>query len=114
MLVNVGEKLHVLTRRLFESDVRRHFAGEVKAAESLAVRLEGYLFVFDAAKNAWVKRPEKRTRIVGLADSGHVVKVIPSGVNLDELEYRISPDKHLVVTDGRGFSLDINEFGAHR
>lgn len=35
-------------------------------------------------------------------------------VKLSELEYRLSSERHLVVTDGRDFSLDINEFGAGR
>ena len=32
MVVEPGEKLFIVTRRLFEGDLRRHFVGEVKAA----------------------------------------------------------------------------------
>jgi hypothetical protein len=114
MLLSTGDKLHVITRRLFEGDLRRHFVGEVLAVSEVGVRIEGYVFVFDTVKNQFVKRLEKRIRLIGFLDCGHIVKVIPSEVKLDELEYRLSPEKHLVVTDGKGFSLDINEFGVGR
>ena len=114
MLVNKGEKVHVMTRRLFEGDLRRHFAGEVMEASESGVRLEGYVFVLDPTKNHFVRRVEKRVRIIGILDSGHIIKVIPPDVRLEDLKYLLSPDKRLVVTDGREFSLDVNEFGLGR
>ena len=114
MVIRAGEKVHILTRRLFTEDVRRHFVGEIKAVDGSLARVEGYVFVFDGARNDWVKRAEKRLRILSLADSGHIVKVIPPEVVLDELQYQVSSDKRLTITDGRDFSLDINEFGSQR
>ncbi len=114
MVVKVGEKLHVITRRLLESEVRRHFVGQVTETEGGLVRLEGYVFVHDEATNEYVRRPEKRIRIIGIGDAAYIVKVIPGQVSLEDLAYRIGPDGHLVVTDGSEFSLDINEFNARR
>ena len=114
MPISVGEKLHVITRRLFEGDLRRHFAGVVTAVEGNIVRLEGYVFIFDTRANAWDRRHEKRTRIVGVGDSGHIIKVIPPEVEIDALVYQLDASRHLVVTDGKKFALDINEFGAQR
>lgn len=116
MVLNIGEKIHVVTRRLFESDAKRHFAGEIEAAGENVVRLRGYAFVFefDAMVNHFVRRPELRTRIVSLTDSDNLINVIPSKVDLEELEYKLSPKKHLVITDNKDFSLDINEFSGAR
>jgi hypothetical protein len=116
MVLNVGEKIHVVTRRLFESDAKRHFVGEVEAAAESIVRLQGYVFVFEfnAMVNRFVRRPERRARIVSLTDSNNLINVIPSEVDLEELEYKLSPKKHLVITDNKAFSLDINEFGSAR
>ena len=114
MLISVGEKLHVITRRLFDGDLRRHFAGVVTAVEGDIVRLEGYVFVFDTRTNTWDRRDERRTRIVGLGDSGHIIKVIPGEVDLRDLNYQMDATRHLVVTDGKKFALDINEFGSQR
>lgn len=114
MIVRVGEKLHVITRRHFEGDVRRHFIGVVTEAEGDLVRLVGYVFVFENVTNRWVKRPDLRTRILSVGDSGQIVKVIPQNVGLEALSYQLSPAKHMCVTDGKDYWLDINEFGAQR
>lgn len=114
MILKVGEKLHVITRRLFDNDLRRHFVGEVQAASEAVVRLEGYVFVFDPSNNQYVKRPGRRVRVVGLADSGSIMNVLPAHVDIDALSYQTSPENRTVLTDGKSFSLDINEFSASR
>jgi len=114
MVLKEGEKVHIITRRLFENDLRRHFVGEVQAVSEVAVRLEGYVFVFDAGDVRYVKRPERRVRIFGLADSGSIINVLPAHVDLDALSYQTSAENHMVFTDGKSFSLDINEFSAIR
>jgi hypothetical protein len=114
MVLKEGEKVHIITRRLFENDLRRHFVGEVQAVSEVAVRLEGYVFVFDAGDVRYVKRPERRVRIFGLADSGSIINVLPAHVDLDALSYQTSAENHMVFTDGKSFTLDINEFSAIR
>lgn len=110
MLLKAGEKIHVITRRLFESDVRRHFAGEIVAASESVARVKGYAYVFYPGPNEYVRRPELRERIIALADGSNVINIIPQNVNLEELVYRPSEQNRLVVTDNKSFHLDINEF----
>jgi hypothetical protein len=112
-VVQSGDKLHIITRRLFEGDLRRHFVGEVVGASDDLVELRGYTFVFNPGTNEYQKRPELRKRILSLADSGHIVNRIPRDASIDSLEYR-TVDHRLVVTDKKGFSLDIHEFGPSR
>ena len=113
MVIELGEKVHIITRRKFEEDLRRHFLGVVLAVDGSLVRLEGYTFVFNANKNAFIKRPEKRVRIYDLSDSGYIVNIIPKEAELENVSYKMS-ELRLFVTDGKTFSLDINEFGPHR
>jgi hypothetical protein len=110
MLLKPGEKIHVITRRLFEGDIRRHFAGEIVAASESSARLRGYTYVFYPGPNEYVRRPELRERIIALADAGNVINVIPQDVNLEKLVYRPSEQNRLIVTDNKSFHLDINEF----
>jgi hypothetical protein len=63
MLFEIGEKIHIMARRRFEQDIRRHFVGTVLASDGTVIRMEGYTFVFDSNKDIFIKRPEKRTRI---------------------------------------------------
>ncbi|MDH3242000.1 MAG: hypothetical protein OEO83_15200 [Alphaproteobacteria bacterium] len=105
-----GEKLHVMTRRQFEGDLRRHFAGTVMGATDHLVRAEGYVYVFNPSACEYRKRADLRTRIFSLTDAGNIVYVLPPETVVERLEYRIV-DGRLNVTDGINVFLDINEFG---
>jgi hypothetical protein len=105
-----GEKLHVIIRRSFEEDIRRHFVGEVIAANGAAVRIRGHAFVFRPAQNDYVQRPDLGERIVSLVDATNIVSIIPETVELEDLAYRQSDQGRLVMTDDKSFRLDINEF----
>ena len=106
----VGDKVHIMTRRLFADDVHPHFVGEISAVSGPLFKAQGYVFVFDSATNSYLKHPAVRTRLFSLSDAGHIINVIPQEVDLDSLKYRVV-SKRLEVTDGVGFSLEINEFG---
>lgn len=112
-VIESGDKLHIMTRRLFEEDVRRHFVGEVITAASSLVQLRGYTFIFQVGANEYRRLPEERTRIFGLGDSGHVVNKIPKEVEVASITYR-TVENRLVISDGRSFSLPVNEFGSTR
>lgn len=77
-VIGVGEKVHVITRRLFKEDIRRHFAGTVTAIEGSLIRVEGYAFIFNPVMLDYVFRPEFRTRVFGIGDSNEVINVIPT------------------------------------
>ncbi|MDH3225515.1 MAG: hypothetical protein OEM67_00275 [Thermoleophilia bacterium] len=106
----VGDKLHIMTRRLFADDVHPHFVGEVSAVAGPLFKAQGYSFVFDSGTNSYVKHPEARTRLFSLSDAGHIINVIPQEVDLNSLQYRVVAGR-LAITDSRHFSLEINEFG---
>lgn len=111
--IAIGEKLHIITRRLFDGDLRRHFAGEVTAVSGELCEVRGYAFVFNPGVNRYDKRPELRTRLFSVGHDGLIVNKIPRETSITALDYR-SVEKGVVVTDGGTFSLDINEFGTSR
>lgn len=113
-MLSKGDKLFVITRRLFEGDLRRHFVGEVQETTERAVRVQGYMFVYDDANNVYVRREGERTRIFSLVDAGLVINVLPRDVALKDIQYRDDEENHLVLTDEKSFKLDINEFGFYR
>jgi hypothetical protein len=111
MVLEKGDKIHVLTRRNFENDLRRHFIGAVLDVTDSTVRVEGYAFIFDVGSGGFVKKPDRRMRIFGLVDTGLIIFVLPAEWNLEKTSYQRSSDNQLVVTDGTTCTLDINEFG---
>lgn len=113
--IEIGEIVHVITRRSFDNEPRRHFVGSIVAASGLDVRVQGYAFIFDAGHTAmYAKQPELRTRIFNLADSGLIVNILPAHVVVDEVRYEIDGDGRLLLTDGTKRLLAISEFGSSR
>lgn len=113
MPLMIGEKVHVIERRRFDTDLRRHFFGVVEAASEVAFRAVGYVFVYDPGSSRYVRLDTQRTRIIPLASEGIIINVAPPETNTDTVEYDDSTGR-LVVTDGGAFRLDINEFGRNR
>lgn len=113
MTVDVGEYVHVVERRRFESDLRRHFLGRVDRADGITIRASGYTFVYDHGRTAYVRSDRQRTRIFGLNAGGLIVNVVTPDTNLDDVRYQ-EVGGRLVVTDGASLLLDINEFGPNR
>jgi hypothetical protein len=111
MIIEKGDKVHVMYRALYENSTRRHFLGEVQAAEGPACRIKGYVFVYDPRTTEFVRKPEIRITIVDLSDSGYVVNIIDSEVNLCNVKYKYMQGTGLIATDDKEFSLNINEFG---
>ncbi len=110
-LLNPGDKIHVMHRRRFEKDVRRHFVGRVEVYEHGAARASGYVFVIDdLSKHLFVKRPDRRTKLVPVTSGDVIVNVIPPEVDLERVTYEIK-DRTLWVTDEAGWSMDLKEFG---
>jgi len=114
LILKIGEKIHVMVKRMFEGDIRRHFVGEIKAVGDSAVRVEGYVFIFDESNNEYLRKPELRTRIFSLIDARILINVISPATVVHKVVYRLSEDNKLVATDGENFQLDINEFGTRR
>ena len=111
MIIEVGEKLHIMYRSIYENSTRRHFIGEVIATQGSVCRLHGYVFIYDVKKTEFVKKPEKRTTIMDVAESGYITNVIDSAVVLEDVRYKYAQNVGLIATDEKSFTLNINEFG---
>ena len=112
MIVGKGSKAHIVYRALYENSTRRHFLGEVVEAEGALCRIEGYMFILDHKTDSYLRRPDLRTTIIDLADSGYVVSVIPTTTDIEKVSYKYLPEIGQVATDGGDFVLNIDEFTA--
>lgn len=111
LLLNPGEKIHVIHRRYFEKDVRRHFVGQVEAFADGVARASGYVFVIDDLnKHLFVRRPDRRIKLIPITTGDVLVNVIPDSVDLAQVRYELG-DRTLRVTDGSTWIMDVKEFG---
>jgi len=114
MILEPGEKVHIIMRRNFENDPRRHFIGEIVETGEQVAKVKGRAIIFDSVNIQYEVKPDTRVRIISLTDARNIINIIPHETKIDNIKYVMSPEKRLVVTDGENFSLDINEFGVRR
>ena len=105
------EKVHIVEHRRFESDLRRHFIGEVQFYDNDHLRVKGSLFVFDHGCGEFVKVPPERTRVFSI-DNHISITVLPEEFDLASALYKRNATD-LVFTDGKTVELDIGAFGSH-
>lgn len=113
-LLTAGEKVHVIRRRGFDGDLRRHFVGEVVEVSGSSARVAGYTFLYDAGSTGWIRHEEKRTKVFDLGHPGFIVNVLDSSVDLESVRYEVDDRGRLKVIDGASLKLDVNEFDLHR
>jgi len=110
MILDVGEKVHIIEKRKFAEDVRRHFIGEVTRCTDSSLRVKGYAWIFDRMQSMYTRHPEKRERIISL-EGDLIINLLPQDVIVTDIRYVKDPEKGLVVMEGKRPILAINEFG---
>ncbi len=63
----------------------------------------------DPVKYTYVRRLEKRTRIIALTSGDLLINVLPPSVDLEKIIYK-QEKKVVRVTDGSDWHLDLSEF----
>lgn len=113
-MISVDENVFVVTRRLFDKDVRRHFIGKVVRASPMGICVEGYVFTYDESVQEFTRLDELRTRLLAFADSGIIILILQPDIDLKNLKYYLSPQSKRFLTDGKNFMMNVVEFGTHR
>ena len=113
MTLEKGERVHIIGRRRFPEDVRRHFVSEVTQCSELAFRARGYTWVFDTSVGQYVCRTELRERVIPFGDR-LIINVIPHDSKLEDVRYVTHQEKGLLATENEHFFLEINEFSTMR
>ncbi len=109
MILQNGEKVHVVHRRRIEKEPHRHFIGVVDAYENGLARVTGHIYAVDSVKYVFFRRPEVRTRIISLHAADVLVNIIPPSVDLAKIVYK-QEKKSLRVTDNANWYMDISDF----
>jgi len=109
MILQKGEKIHVIHRRHFDKDPHRHFIGIVDECENGLARVTGHIYTVDTVKYEFFRRSEMRTRIVALASGDVIINIVPPSVDLEKVTYK-QEKKSVRVTDGSDWHMDISDF----
>lgn len=107
MIINIGEKIHVVHRQNFDGDARRHFVGLVDYCEGALVRARGFLYAIDPKTNEFVRRDTVRTRIISLDSPGVIVNILPEETQIESIIYTHVLAGDTIMTDCSGWHMDI-------
>ncbi len=108
-LVQAGDRMLVVDRKLFNDDNTRLFIGVVENHDGEVVRLRGYAYHINPYEvTGTERRAEERVRVVSLS-AGDIVYVLPHEVDIATLQVRRSP-KQLLLTDGKSLMFDLSEW----
>jgi hypothetical protein len=113
-MLSKGEKVFIITRRLFDRDIRRHFVGEIQDVSGAVSRVQGYVFVYDEGTNDFIRRDKLRTCLFPLIDARILITVLPRETMLADVHYTSDKQHRRVITDEKTFSLNVNEFSINR
>ncbi len=108
-MLDQGDKVLVVHRRLYEKDTTRYFVGEVLAYDSGMAKVCGFTFVKDMFTGAMQKKSDLRTKLLAIVSGTLIVYQLPSSLTLEALNVCVDADGGLVLTDAQGFSMDISE-----
>jgi len=108
-MLEQGDKLFIVHRRLFEKDTARFFVGEVQAYEQGVAKVKGYTFVKDMFTGNIKKKPDLRTKVLSIVSGTLIVYQLPVTVLLNSVRFSLDQDGELVLMDEGGFSMDVSE-----
>lgn len=109
--LTVGEKLHIVERRKFDNDPRRHFVGEVQFVSEHHLRVEGNQYVFNPSTGLFERIEPRRVRVFAI-DNQIGLTILPPDFDLATIAYKRVRNE-LQFCDGSGFMMELGDFGTH-
>lgn len=114
MILEVGSKVLVVHRRLYEKDRARYFVGNVDCCEAGVARVNGFTWSQDPINGKLVKKEDPRTKVVAFASQGLIIYALPPNVRLSNLSFDFSQEGRLWLTDKENrFQMDLTEACHH-
>ena len=111
-LLQPGEKVFVVERRLFDEDLRRHFVGEVEVCTEVGFRARGYPFLHHPPEGKFVRKNNPRTRLFSFHNN-LIINVLPESCNIEGVSH-VKTEGGTILTDDETFKMDVSEFSWKR
>ena len=109
MILEPGDKVLVVHRRLFDKDENRYFVGVVEDFESGIARVTGYSFVRDAIAGQVHGKSDPRTKLLSLSSGTLIVYLLSKETVVESLQFTVANDGGVTATDGKSLHMNLSE-----
>jgi hypothetical protein len=108
-LLEPGDVVLAVHRRLFDEDPPRFFLGRVEAYVDGMARVAGQTWVFDEYSEQVLVKEGQRKQLLALSSGMLIVYQLDRDVSLDRTEILYEPDGSIWLTDHRTLRVDLSE-----
>ena len=108
MVLQSGNKVLIVQRRLFEKDSPRFFVGTVDVCEAGLVKVTGYTHFQDKMTGHVQRKDDVRTKVIPIASGTVLVYLLSDDTRIDDLHF-IHTSSQVMITDGSNFRMDLTE-----
>ena len=109
MVLEPGNHLLVVHRRLFETDHSRFFVGKVEAYDCGIARVSGYSFGRDHLNSKFVRKPDLRTKVIGISSGSLIIYYLPGDIALENVVFDVT-ESGLRLNCPPNVSLNLSEY----
>lgn len=109
MILTNNDKIMVVHRRLYENDHSRIFTGVVDGHNDSLIKVCGNSWVKNQYGGEYLKKEEKRTKILSLSSGTLIVYQLPNNTDLENLEIITCKEGVAYMTDHKDFKMDLSE-----
>lgn len=108
VILESGDHVLIVHRRLFEKDRGRFFVGTVEAYEAGIARVTGHSFAHDLLGGNVIAKKDCRTKVFSIASGTLIVYRLPAETDMEAIQF-VNRDGELTLTDGSKVCMDLAE-----
>ena len=109
MVLEPGNHLLIVHRRLFEADHSRFFVGRVEGYDSGVARVSGYSFGRDHLNSKFIRKPDLRTKLIGIGSGTLIIYCLPNDISLEVVVFDVT-ESGLKLVCPPDVSLNLSEY----
>ena len=109
MILEAGNKVLVVHRRLFDTDQGRLFIGVVDGYENGLAKITGTTWLRDQYLGTFVEKEDPRTKILSITSGTLIFYQLPSNTKLDSVQFTTDQHGGTYLTDGGELKMDLTE-----
>lgn len=109
MILDRGDKLLSIHRRLYDLDPPRYFLGTVLDYFDGIAKVDGNSWAMDPFSGRIIAREGSRIKLISIASGTMILYVLPADSDLDKANFQTAPRGKIVLTDGKALHLDLTE-----